>query len=159
MAVYATIANLGLSLPADAIVGIDPAVIEQFLAVHSRYVDNYLPAQFGGIDPANIPLEVTKAVTDLAAPDILTARGVAPDAPELTALWRRAELTRAWLRDVRSGKAALSLPDITPTIEEGAPEVGYPDARTYDACEDYDDGFNPFGGLVSSTTPRTGRGW
>lgn len=116
------------SLPASAVAGMDAGVLATILAATAKKVASYLPAQYGGVNGSDPPVEIVRAATHIASPDILTTRGVNPDAPEMIALWRRAEVELKWLVDVRSGKAGLSTEDLTPDIAEGAPEVGYPDA-------------------------------
>lgn len=114
MASYATMTDLTrLGLPAAALEGIPTADQQAALDAASSTADGYLASRF------KLPLTVwgddlRRAVCQVAAYDLMTTRGMAPDSPEAVLLGDRSKGAMAWLRDVADGR-------VTPVVTETAP--------------------------------------
>ena len=85
----------------------------------SATADSYLRTRYS-TPVAGYGVDLTRAVCSLAAWDLLSVRGYDPQRGGDEALRLRAEDALRWLRDVSSGKAALS--GITESESESWPE-------------------------------------
>lgn len=97
--VYATLAQFRLRAPsAQSFTNMSDDVIEAALYDRSRYLDGYLARKFV------LPLvrwygDLTRAVVDMAAYDIMVTRGYNPDTGDST-LRARFEDANRWARDI-----------------------------------------------------------
>lgn len=117
---YATLEDLTrLGLPERALAGIPQEALEAALEGASRLADSYLQARY------RLPLsawgaDLRRAVAILAAYDILSVRGFAPEGPD-EHLRLRAEDAIRWLEGVAKGLITpVGIEDATPdTLDTG----------------------------------------
>lgn len=124
MSQYATIADLtALGLPSAALVGVSTADTDAALVAASGRADGYLAKQYA------LPLSVwgadlTRAVAQIAAWDLITTRGTRPG-DQAAMLERRYDDAIQWLRDVSRGIVEpQGVVDATPAAAETSPVVG-----------------------------------
>jgi len=116
MARYATTTDLTrLGLPAVALEGISSDDQQAALDAASSTADGYLASRF------RLPLtawgeDLTRAVCQIAAYDLMVTRGMAPGSGEAELLGDRSRGALAWLRDVADGR-------VTPVVTETSPAV------------------------------------
>lgn len=113
---YATMTDLArLGLPSAALSGVATETQEDALDAASSLADGYLTSRYA------LPLsawgaDLTACVAKLAAYDLMTTRGYAPEAGRDDQLRLRHEDAMRWLRDVAGGVVALyGVTDATPT--------------------------------------------
>jgi phage gp36-like protein len=140
---YATSIDLALfGAPRAALDSTSSEEQEQQLAAASALADSYLRLNYTVPIPAPLPQALVEAVCRIAAYNLLSVRGYAPEIE--TNYRERYEDAMRWLRDVGAGKASLPM-DADGTGNEGGPFVVQPSV-------------DPNDGTTTPATPSS-RGW
>ncbi len=130
MASYAThiqFQNAAFGLPAKALAAVSPTEQLAALEAASRDADSYLANRY------TLPItqwgtDLTNAVCNIAAYNLLAGRGFAPNSGSSDEHVRlRYEDAIRWLRDCSSGKATpTNITDSTPAIDQGLVDTEAP---------------------------------
>lgn len=111
------------ALPASAIVGLSDAQIDFVLqAVSAELEDDLSPHGVLPITPP-YPVGLKQLALDMAAPRLLTLRGVDPSNKAVADFFARGKLADEKRARIRAGTGLAGLIDATPNEAEGAPEV------------------------------------
>jgi phage gp36-like protein len=125
-------------LPAVALedmpVGFD---LDSFLITASGVADSFLRGRYALPIGGTAPVELTAAVCQIAAYDVLVFRGFDPSSGNDTNVRNRRDDAMAWLKGISDGKLNLDLGvDDTPGAHDGGPRVRSRRRRSVDGCDD-----------------------
>lgn len=117
------------ALPATALVGLSDAQIDFVLQAVTAEIEDVLEGHTQLPLASPISMGVKTLALDLAAPRLLTLRGVDPSNKAVADFFARGKLAEEKKARIAKGEGLAYLLDSSPGTAEGAPEVQYDDDR------------------------------